>query len=433
MTVLPIPKKSKFLDFLAGKTFKYLLFCLMILVMTINFWLESDPGYQIDSEGIVVSVIDVGKFGLDIPIKSFGLGTISTPETSDPYLIYNNRSLLDYGFTYYDYESQLGLHGWIFSFLARFVPHPIAAFRLLNCFLLSVVLSFICLELNKKFGLILSICFYFVSLFSSWITTFAPNLYWMEFSWFLPMLLGLVCQNNPSIRFWLYPLIFLSIAFKAAMGYEFVPVVMLGSIMFLVVEWLMVFNKDKVRRKILFKMIFSIGIICILAFTVIISIHAYIRGGGNILDGISVIYQHDISRRTFGNANDFTYNQALMNSLNASVFEVIAKYLWVGKTGKLALTMLLASVFVIVFRLIKDHIFVAKDTWLLVVSFFTCIAWFVLGKSHSYIHTDINIIMWYMGFMQISFYVVLRFVLDKLSIDNFIKLKFAGFERIDLS
>ncbi|PKM65191.1 MAG: hypothetical protein CVU95_16325 [Firmicutes bacterium HGW-Firmicutes-2] len=433
MSELPLLKNRFTADFTTGRIFKTLLLSLMVLVMTLNYWFGSDPGYQVDSEGLVVTLIDAGKFGLELPTRYFGLGTIETPETSDAYLFYNDPSLLDNGFTYYDYESQLGLQGWVFWFLAKFIPHPVAAFRLINSFLLSVVISLICLELNKKFGLLMSVCFYFVSLFSYWMTTFAPNLYWMAFSWFIPMLLGLVCLNNHAKRFWIYPLIFIAVAFKSAMGYEFVPVVMLGSIMFLVVEWLMVFNKDKVRRKILFKMIFSIGIICILAFAVAISIHAYIRGGGDILDGITVIYQHDISRRTFGNASDFTYNQALMDSLDASILAVLAKYLWVGKTGKLALVMLITSVFVIVFRLIKDRIFAAKDTWLLVVSFLTCIAWFVLGKSHSYIHTDINIIMWYMGFMQISFYVVLKFIFDKLSIVNFIKSNFARFERIGLS
>lgn len=415
MTISSTLKKRDLSNLLNQKYFRFILYCVMVLIMTVSFWKNSDPGYQNDSEGLVVSVIDAGKYGLELPNRKFGLGSFVAPELNDPYMIYADPSLLDQGFAYSDYESQLGLHGWIFSFLAKFVPHPMAAFRLFNCFMLAIVLSWISLELRKKFGLLLALCFYFVSLFSFWVTTFAPNLYWMEFTWFIPMLLGLICQNNPSRRFWIYPLIFLSVAMKAAMGYEFMPVVMLGSILFLVVEWLLVFNKDKTRRKMLFRTIVSIGVICILAFGVVLTLQASIKGGGDIQGGLTSIYQHDIQRRTFGNANDFTYNQMLMDSLNASILEVVAIYLWVGTTGKLALAMLVLSVCVILVTGIKNRMFPAKDTWLLAVSFIFSSMWFILGKSHSYIHTDINIIMWYMGFMQISFYIVIKFILTRLS------------------
>ena len=412
----------------AGKPFKVVLFCLMILIMTLTYWLKSDPGYQVDSESLAVSMIDAGKYGLDVSAKNFGMGLIITPKTEDQYLIYDNRALLDDGYSYEDYESQLGLQGWVLYFLAKFIPHPIAAMRLFNCFVLAVVLTLICFELNKKFGLFFSLCFYFVSLFSTWMTTFAPNLYWQEFTWFIPMLLGLVCLNNLAKRFWLYPLFFLAIAVKAACGYEFVTVVMFGSIMFLVYEWLILINKDKERQKILFRTILAIGMLCLLAFAAVFFIHAYLRGSGNLHEGFSIIYQHDIQRRTFGNASDFTYNGMLMDSLNASVFDVLAKYLWVGRTGKLALTLLVSSLFVIFYKLIKDRTVPKKEIWLFVVSFFTCISWYVLGKSHSFIHTDINIVMWYMGYMQITFYIVLSFILDRLSQINFVKTNLAKLE-----
>ena len=41
------------------------------------------------------------------------------------------------------------------------------------------------------------------------------------------------------------------------------------------------------------------------------------------------------------------------------------------------------------------------------LSFFGSISWLVLAKSHSYIHTHINFIIWYFGFIQICIYILL--------------------------
>jgi hypothetical protein len=46
---------------------------------------------------------------------------------------------------------------------------------------------------------------------------------------------------------------------------------------------------------------------------------------------------------------------------------------------------------------------------LCIVSFLTCTSWFILGKSHSFIHVHMNYVLWYFGSVQVSLYIVLKF------------------------
>ena len=43
----------------------------------------------------------------------------------------------------------------------------------------------------------------------------------------------------------------------------------------------------------------------------------------------------------------------------------------------------------------------------------TTLSWIILGKSHSYIHTHINFVLWYFGFVQICLYEIIQFICGK--------------------
>ena len=49
-----------------------------------------------------------------------------------------------------------------------------------------------------------------------------------------------------------------------------------------------------------------------------------------------------------------------------------------------------------------------RDVILLVFFFIVPTSWFVLAKGHSYIHTQLNYVLWYFGFVQALFYVTLN-------------------------
>ena len=394
-----------------------LIICTMVIFATNTFWQGSNPLFQNDSEELVLSMVTAGRYNFDIGNRYFGLGIMASVEENSyggPYEFYAHPELYDNSIS--EYKSQIGLQGWVFYFLAAIgVPRPVSAFRLGCCLALAIVLSLISFELYKKYGLIFASVFYAVTTSSLWITNFAPNLYWVTFTWFIPMLLGLICLNNLNKRWWLYPLFFLAILVKSACGYEYITAVMLSSIMFLVVEWIVAIKKDKQKSKLLFRTILMIGIMSLLGFVVAISVHSFMRGDGNILTGFNTIYQEDVLRRTFGSAADFP--EVFAPSLNASIFDVMLIYL-TRSSGVFAFFLLITSTAILIYKQrIKRHPLNA-DFWLLVVSFLTCISWFVLGKSHSYIHTGMNYVMWYMGFIQVGSYIVVKFMLEYLLSDS---------------
>jgi hypothetical protein len=380
----------------------------MITIATSMFWNNSDDDFLRGPEAWVVSMVTAGRYNFDIGSRQFGMGLMASTE-GDVYNVYVNPELYDNSIS--ERMQQIGLQGWIFYFIAKAgIPHPLFAIRLGCCLALAIVLSLICIELNKKYGLLFAGIFFIVSISSSWITNFAPNLYWVTFTWFMPMLLGLICLNHLNKRVWLYPLFFLAILIKAACGYEYMTVIMLSSIMFLAVEWICAIKRDKQYSKLLFKTVFEIGIMSLLGFAVAVLINSHMRGDGNILNGFNAIYRQDVLRSTFGNSADF--HEVIANSLNASIVDVLVMYFSMDISGIFALLLLGTSVAIFIHKYRNKRYPYDKDFWLFILSFLTCISWFVLGKSHSFGHLHMNFVMWYMGFIQVCVYVVVKDILQ---------------------
>jgi len=179
------------------------------------------------------------------------------------------------------------------------------------------------------------------------------------------------------------------------------------------VEWICFIKEKNKQSRLILKAIFGVGIFSLLGFATALVIHSFIRGNGNILIGIDSIYHNDALRRTIG------YGGENIQSLRASSFEVLWMYLNNYKTGisnnitgRYALLLLLLFPICILFRKImkRQHI-LNRDMYLFIISFITCISWFILGKQHSYIHTHMNYVMWFMGFIQIGTYLILKYVL----------------------
>jgi hypothetical protein len=390
----------------------------MTLIMAFVFFLKRNPIFQYDSESLVVSMINVAKYHIDNGGIKYGLRFMSMKGTEDNFSSFAENAYRIYadGRLYGNMaqgDSQIGLQGWVYYFFAKYITHDALFFLIGNCLLLSLVISFICYEIYKKYGLLMAATFYFVSMCSSWIRDFSTNLYWVEFTWFIPMLLGLICLNSLNKRFWLYPLFFLAILVKAACGYEYITVVMLSSIMFLVAEWLCNIKKDTRQNKLAFKTIFGVGIFSLLGFASALVIHSYMRGDGNILAGIDSIYHRDALRRIVG------YGSELPAALSSSIFDVLKMYLsniptgvTDNKAGRYALLLLLFFPICILLRkIMKRKRILNIDMYLFIISFLTCVSWFILAKSHSYIHTHMNYVMWFMGFIQIGTYLIIKYVL----------------------
>ena len=102
------------------------------------------------------------------------------------------------------YESQYGLHGKIFKHIARHLDEEdaITNLHLICALLTAMVFALIVILIAKKYNYLLAACFFGTFLLSPWVTNFARNLYWVEFTWFAPMVVGLVCLLKLESKRW---------------------------------------------------------------------------------------------------------------------------------------------------------------------------------------------------------------------------------------
>ena len=161
------------------------------------------------------------------------------------------------------------------------------------------------------------------------------------------------------------------------------------------------------------------GVLALVGFGVAICMHAFIRGEGSIWQGIQRIIEEDVLRRVGGgNLNDF--EPIYWSSLNASVWETLQKYFHfetdviAGIDANQFLILCLLPVVIFIYDYVKNRLNI-EDVVMYVVFFLTTISWFVLGKSHSYVHTFINYVLWYFGFVQCCLYIILKGFLEKVS------------------
>ncbi|HPH95791.1 MAG TPA: hypothetical protein PKW33_03625 [Anaerolineaceae bacterium] len=277
------------------------------------------------------------------------------------YQIFNSDGVRIKDYILTDYLAQVGLQGWVYYWFAKLIPiQTVNILRLICSILLAVVLFWICLEIKQKYNLLMAISFYVTFLLSTWVVNFARNLYWVEFTWFIPMLLGLLCLNNWKRRRYFYPLFYFAILIKSLCGYEYITTVMMGSIMFLLVELFSSQKTEKTSRKELLSAIFWIGILSILAFATALMIHSAIRGHGNIWDGLTTIYKQDVLRRTLG-GNPSDYAEVFAGSLNASIFDVLKGYIIfstpiiLGLDGQLFRVIILLPMLIFAYQFLFQH------------------------------------------------------------------------------
>ena len=384
----------------------------LVIILSVFMLEGAESSFQNDSESLVVAKMVAEAIGDDIADSSFGLGFLKSDNNLDVdaySLIYNDN--LE-GYHYESYMSQVGIQGHIFGKIVSIIPkmNKINLFRLICCCLLVIVLVLIIIQLHKRYGILFASIFGVVSFLSPWIVNFSRNLYWVEFTWFIPMLLCLLCINYEDKRKFIYPLFFIAIFIKCLCGYEYLSTIMMTGIMFLMVEW--VCNKES--RRNIFKTIFIVGICSLAGFLAAFIIHAFIYGSGDVLNGFKMLQAELVERRTFGSATNF--DPAYAESLEASVLDVLVKYFW--STDGILGGKPMCFIFVITVIALMYQKFVLKEhnkfeVSLFIITLLTTISWFVLGKAHSYIHTHMNFVLFFMGWIQVSFYILCKTIIVK--------------------
>ena len=313
------------------------------------------------------------------------------------------------------YTSQYGLQGKIFRRLARYIADDIEieTLHLLCALATATVFSVIVLLMVAKYNPLLACISFITFLLAPCVVNFARNLYWVEFTWFIPMAVGVFCTYKINDRKCRYIAAFLAITMKCLCGYEYISSIMMGLISFMLVDFIAAITKrDKEKAKLLFRTIVIIGFVALLGFMAAICIHAPLRAEGNILGGIKNIFEQDVLKRTRGgDLNDFS--PVLWESFNTSVWKVFCKYfkfpteVVTGVAGNLFPLLCCSPLVIFAYEYHKKKLNIDMVA-MYIVFFLTSVSWFCLAKSHSYIHYSQNYVMWYMGFVQTCFYIIVN-------------------------
>lgn len=383
-----------------------LLLAFLTALMAIAFGFKTTTEYQRDSEDYINSMMALGVHQADVSANRLGAGWLLLDGVG-----YSGFDALHTGVGQSaslgreTYTSQIGLQGWAAYLAGRFLPQPYLVMRLLNILLLSAVLVAICYQLYRAYSLGLPVCFYLVSLVSPWLANYAPNLYWVPFTWYLPMLVGVYCLNHLDRRGWAYLAVFLSVAGKSACGYEYVTAVMLGAVLFLGVEFLVNVGRDRTRARLLLRAILGVSAAALLGFFATLFLHLLLVGEGDIAAGWSVV-RFRVLVRTYADPKDF--GESFSPYLSASLLNVFKKYLTGDGTGVAALHMLCTGAALLAVNAARDGKVSRRDLCLFALAFLTSVSWYVVGKSHAAAHRHMCYVLWYTGFLQTGLYVVAR-------------------------
>ena len=376
--------------------------------------MEQAIGYQIvigDEERFVKDVLTQDRL---VKISYFGE---PFPQKDNSKLSLNFDTFGKQYTATYEYTSQYGLQGQITSFFFNKLNLSVNTIQKLNVIVFSFVILGLTWLFNRIFSKTLAICFFISVIFSPWVVSFARNLYWIEFSWFLPAIFSwlLFIRNNKTERFGLYLCIYLSCWFKCLSGYEYFSSVLL----FAVAPYSYACLVSKTKKDFMKNLseIIKIGIVGVLGFISALMMHAYLRTGGNLYEGLSIIWHRDVLRRTFGgNIKDFEPVYAA--SFNASPFDVLHTYIsnWrtpvinlpILKDVSLKFILVLSFIAVIVEYIRGDKQEARHNLSLIIAFIIPAISWYVLGKSHSFIHTHMNYVLWYMGGIAAMIYIIFK-------------------------
>jgi len=384
---------------------------------------EKFDSYQSDSEALVIGRL----------VKSDNDGVFSSEARLGRYMELEGDMNLNQtklftgelkGGGYEEYQSQLGMQGIILSQLdlffkkLNFEPSTrLAMYRGMTSLLFALVLSVIIVVLYFDIGIEASYFLLVTIVLSKWQVYMGKNLYWMVFTMFLPMVVVLVAYKLEELgrkvsMFLLSMLVMLFVLLKSTMGYEFISTVLLATLSPLV--YFAVKNSWS-GKKLLFRC-FIIGSFGLLGFVLAALLHVYqlTLATGSTEQAVNVIVDRVLTR-THSDPELFV-NTPYYESQKASVFSVVFnEYLLRGGSFRLKIPYLLwIVVFIFIsFKVYKDKYELPefrkgnpKVNALIITTWFSILApisWFVLAKSHSYIHTDINIILWHLPFMIFGF------------------------------
>jgi len=408
-----------------------------------NFWKAANQDwfnfFQYDSESLVI-----GKLALSERQSIFSEGGLlgryyNTATIKDAglyqYELYkNNSNTIDNNFK--TYNSQIGGQAFTFAILDYISPfsnvNNLKIFKLLTSVLTALFLSLILLWFFENIGVGTAIFTLILILFSQWITVFGNNLYWSLWSFYIPFITTLTIfsmeiKKNKTLSIkTIYILVFLSVFLKCFYsGMEYITT----TLIMLVIPIFYYASIDNWKLRILFNRILAASVssiaAIILSFTILSIQLATVKG--SMTKGFKHIW-YSFIKRTYGDSSD--YSDIIKESFDSRLSEVLLNYLngvainfnnILTKSSDsellkiefdelIILIVLFSCLGLLLSKFYGKYIINTKKTVALIttcwLSILAPLSWIILFKGHSYLHTHMNHIMWYMPFAILGYAVI---------------------------
>lgn len=411
---------------------------LLFLGFLTNGWRIADQqwfdNFQHDMESFIVGRMVKSRH--DGIFSSGGLtGEVNVdtnPVAADQYLAYTND--LPLGTYYSAYYSQIGGQGMLFSMLDKSITlssqGKLRLFNALTSFLTAIAVAAIILWFYLEFGLTVALFVLASAVCSQWLAVFGRNLWWSLWSFYVPMIVMMHYLRSKRELMNIKPLalgalVFIAVFIKCLFtGYEYISTTLIMMTVPLVYYGIL--KGWNVRKLLsgLFTAGFSSCLAILATFLILCFQVASVKG--SFQDGIHHI-AHVFAERTYASPKDFPPEYAA--SLKSSAIRVVARYLWgtyFDANNYLSCSNQFVSAYLLKVRYIyvvllfmmasavlyffRDRCLTEKEgrkcLALVLATWFSMLAplsWFIIFKSHSYIHVHMNFIVWQMPFVFFGF------------------------------
>jgi hypothetical protein len=341
----------------------------------------------------------------------------------------NKSQVIDSGITYEPYTSSICGYAFLVSYLYRMTPvDSINKIYLFQIFLFSIMITFILNFFARNIGKLYAVIYFISILFSPWITSAIKNLYWSPWIWYLPACAAIVYGSSKSRanRVASLIIVYITFVFKFwATGFEmFTSLIIFAAIMPTLVN----LNNEKINSKFLlvYKESIHISLVGILSFLTVLILQVNLLPG-NLISGFKYLFRESILRRTYGSAENYEIDYK--DSLDANIFQVLQKYIFewpkpilefnfgdsgLRLGGQMLLPIIIIALIILLRHKIKNDKKLIHLCVLFVTGFFVTVSWLISAKGHSYIHTHILFVLWYLLFIPTSLYVIINFIINSM-------------------
>jgi hypothetical protein len=322
------------------------------------------------------------------------------------------------------YISSIGLQGTLFSLISMLLfwmdfTTLMSVFSLINALLLSALLVLFVFWVYRQFGLFTAIITFITTFLTQWLLVFGHSVYWSIWLCFLPFVVSLLLLENfekkgiyitKKLGIWVAITVFL----KCAAGYEYISTILIMTMLPLIFYA----YKNQWRFKVFLNRFLSLCGYALLGFAFAILIHLIMIAILNEQGLMSALNELEIliSRRTSLGDVAKVADPKYAEMRDVPLSGILARYLVSGfepytplfKIAGKSLYMKhfiyllgFTSLISVIDRSFSKTIFEnrRKITALCLISLISLmgpVSWYVLAKSHSYVHPHLNYILWSM-------------------------------------